>query len=69
MEALFLNYLKNGLSELIESENQNSQSDKEDIRLVIKIEKGELGAFLFNQSKFTRKIELIELVRLITKNV
>ena len=52
MEALFLDYLKNGLSELIESENENNQGEKEDLRLVIKVEKGELGAFLFNKAKF-----------------
>jgi hypothetical protein len=69
MEALFLDYLKNGLSELIEAEQQNNQGDKEDLRLVIKIEKSELGAFLFNKEKFTRKVELIELVRLITKEI
>ena len=38
-------------------------SQPEEIRVVIKIEKGIIGVFLFNNSKFVKRIEMNELVK------
>ena len=65
MEKTYANILSQGLEQYVKELASDMEADNENIRIVIKIEKGQLGAFLFNNSKFVRRIEMVELVKVL----
>jgi len=62
----YTDILVKGLIKFLRSETEKNEiPQEEDLRLVIKIQKGSLGAFLYNGSKFMRKVDFAELVKLL----
>lgn len=62
MKAEYSKVLKAGLNQYIKRLSNELNVDQEILRVVVKIERGELGAFLFQESRFVRRIEMVELV-------
>jgi|GEM_PF-2922178 len=66
MERTYANLLIKGMTGFMQSEaKQQATENAEELRLVIKIEKGKLGAFLFKESKFVRQVSFLDLVKLL----
>jgi len=65
MEKTYANILSNGLKEYVKVLATDMKASEQDVRIVIKIEKGVLGAFLFNATKFVKRIEMVELVKVL----
>ena len=66
MERTYVQLLLKGLTRLLTRQAEELEvQDKEQLRLVIKFEKGQLGAFLFNGSKFVKQISFTELVKIL----
>ena len=65
MEKAYSELLGKGLETYALDLAKEQNVSPEKIRIVIKIQNGELGAFLFNDSRFVRRIELVELVRIL----
>lgn len=65
MEKAYSEILAKGLEAYALELAKEQEVSPEKIRIVIKIQNNVLGAFLFRDSKFVRRIDLIELVRIL----
>jgi hypothetical protein len=65
MMKMYENMLVEGLTRFLETQSKESETPKEELRLVIQITNGSLGAFLYSGSKFKRQIGFAELVKLL----
>lgn len=65
MEKAYSEILGKGLESYAIELAKQQEVSPEKIRIVIKIQNGVLGAFLFNDSKFVRRIDLVELVKVL----
>jgi len=65
MEKIFANMANGKMVEYLEVLATELKVDNDALRIVIKIEKGSLGIFLFNGSKFVRRLEMVDLVKVL----
>ena len=65
MLTMYVNILVQGLTKFLKDESSKDGASEENLRLVIKLNKGELGAYLYDGPKFKRKVDFVELVKLL----
>lgn len=62
---MYENMLVQGLSKFLKSQSEETNTSEDELRLVVKMSNGKLGAFLYNGSKFIRQVKFAELVKLL----
>lgn len=55
------------LDRFVREQARKLTAKEEEIRLIIKVHKGELGLFLYNKAKYVRKVKTDELLEKITE--